>query len=119
MWVHLHMCKYVEKYHICGLKVGVGIICGYHYTWVFTVIVPLNKTQMFQFAERFSGGRVCGNENVRGRVAVLEIASDSSAFQSLGVFCADVRCGTSLSSTRRSETGPCPADQYRHLFAFP
>ncbi len=29
MWVHLYMCGYVEKYHMCGLKVGVCIISGY------------------------------------------------------------------------------------------
>ncbi len=29
MWVYLYMCEYVEKYHICGLKVGVHIIHGY------------------------------------------------------------------------------------------
>ncbi len=29
MWVYLYMCGYVEKYHICGLKVGVHIICGF------------------------------------------------------------------------------------------
>ncbi len=28
MWVYLYMCGCVEKYHICGLKVGVGVICG-------------------------------------------------------------------------------------------
>ncbi len=28
MWVYLYTCGYAEKYHICGLKVGVGIICG-------------------------------------------------------------------------------------------
>ncbi len=29
MWVYLYTCGYVEKYHICGLKVWVPIICGY------------------------------------------------------------------------------------------
>ncbi len=29
MWVYVYVCGYVEKYHICGLKVGVRIICGY------------------------------------------------------------------------------------------
>ncbi len=29
IWVYLYICGYVEKYHICGLKVGVHIICGY------------------------------------------------------------------------------------------
>ena len=29
MWVYLYICGYVEKYHICGLKVGVRITGGY------------------------------------------------------------------------------------------
>ncbi len=29
IWVYLYMCGYVEKYHICGLKVGVRILHGY------------------------------------------------------------------------------------------
>ncbi len=29
MWVYLYMCGYVEKYHICGLKVWVRIIREY------------------------------------------------------------------------------------------
>ncbi len=29
MWVYnLYICGFVEKYYICGLKVGVCIICG-------------------------------------------------------------------------------------------
>ncbi len=38
MWVYLYMCGYVEKYHICGLKVGGALYVGMHYTWVFTVM---------------------------------------------------------------------------------
>ncbi len=29
MWVYLYTYGYVEKYHNCGLKVGVRIIRGY------------------------------------------------------------------------------------------
>ncbi len=42
MWVYLYICGYIKKYYICGLKVGVHIILGVHYTWVFTATTEQN-----------------------------------------------------------------------------
>ena len=40
MWVYLYIHRYIEKYHICGLKVGCTLYVGAHFTWVFTVFYP-------------------------------------------------------------------------------
>ena len=44
MWVYLYTRGYVEKYHICGLKVGVlALYVGAPFTWVFTVFTAASN----------------------------------------------------------------------------
>ena len=46
MWVYLCICGCIEKYHICGLKVGVHIICGYlRYVFLRWLIAAVQKAK--------------------------------------------------------------------------
>ena len=38
MGIFVYKGMYVEKYHICGKKLGCALYVGAHCTWVFTVI---------------------------------------------------------------------------------